>query len=101
MEDRFLDDSAVYEMLDDNSLEQRWGDGGIPNPIRVHDDDGPSATDAEARRFPAFDTIGAKEQTVPLKKRREELIELSSAMIRRTESADTDQHVPAVRDHQW
>ena len=95
----FLDDPAVYEMLDDNSLEQRRSDARVPDSIGIHDDDGSAAAHAKTRGFSTLHAIGSEQETVSLEQSREHLIQLASAMVRRTEAADTDQNVPGVRIH--
>ena len=81
MEDRFLHHSAVYQMLDDDSLEQRRRDAGIPDTIGIHDDDGPAATHTETWCLPTFHPIGTEQQAVTLKQRRKELVQLASALV--------------------
>ena len=99
MKDRFLDDSAVYQMLGDDPFEQRRRDPPIPDPIRIHDDDRTTGAHTEARRFTALHSIRTEEESVPLKQRRQHLIELSTPAIRRTESADAYEHVSGIRVH--
>jgi hypothetical protein len=81
VKDRFLDHSPVYQVFDDDSLEEGRRDTGIPNSVRVYDDDRSAGADAETRGLSALDPIWPEEQSVPLEKRRQQLIQLSSAMV--------------------
>ena len=99
VEHGLLDDSAVHEMLDDDSLEQRRCDAGIPDSIRVHDDDRPAAADAEARRLAALHAVGSEEKAMALEESWQQPIELTAPAIRRAEAADTYENVSGVRIH--
>ena len=101
MKDRFLDDPAVYQVLRNDSLQQRRSHTRIPNPIWINDDDRTTTTDPETRCFTALHAIRTEEQAVSLKQRRQHLIELPSAAIRRTEPADTHEDVAGVSVHSW
>jgi hypothetical protein len=66
MEYRFSYRSAFFQMLDHDSLEQVRRHTAIPDSIRVHHDDRSIATDAEARRLPALDSVGSEEKILTL-----------------------------------
>ena len=81
MKDRLIDHSAVYQVLDDDSLEERWCDTRVPDAIWVDDDDRSTRADAKAGRLSALDSIRPEQQAVALEQRREQLIQLPPAMI--------------------
>ena len=66
MKDSFLDDSAVPQVLDDYSLEERWSDPGVPHPIRIHDDDRAGGAYAQARRFSPLHSGPSEQQALML-----------------------------------
>src|SRR4051812_15772478 len=45
-----LHHSAVAQVFDDDSLQQRWCDVGVPDALGIDHDDRPSGADAQARR---------------------------------------------------
>jgi hypothetical protein len=55
-------------MLDDNSLENFRRDARIPDAFRIHDNDGTSSTNAEARCLTAFHPPWTEQQAFALKK---------------------------------
>jgi hypothetical protein len=65
---RVLNDPPVLEMLDDNSLENLRRDARIPDAFRIHDNDGTSSTNAEARCLAAFHPPWTEQQAFALKK---------------------------------
>src|SRR4029078_4055770 len=99
VKDRFLDHSPVYQVLDDDSLEERGSDTGVPNTVRVYDDDRPTGADTETGRLSALHSVRPEEQSVTLKKGWQELIQLSPAVVGRAKSPDTDQQVPGIGVH--
>lgn len=78
----FLHNPAGAEVLDDNALEQRWGDSAIPDAIRIHDDDRATTAHAETRCFTTLYAIRAEEKALSLQQRREETVKLSTTLIR-------------------
>jgi hypothetical protein len=99
VKDRLLDRFSVLEVLDDDSLQQRRRDLGVPDALRIYDDDRSVATHAEARGFTALHALGAKEQVLALEQLGEQRVELLSATIGRAEVARAHQHVMRVRLH--
>jgi hypothetical protein len=100
MEYRFLDDSAVAQVLDDDALEERWSDAGVPDAFGIDDDNRTAGADSEAWSLAALDAIGAEEKALALEKAGEMLVELSTALTRRAEAACAHQHMAAIRIHQ-
>jgi hypothetical protein len=99
VKDRFFDWFSVLEVFDDDSLEERRRDLGIPDPFRIYDDDRSVATHAKARSFTALDAPGAKKQIFALKQVGEQRVELSPAAVGRAEVAGAYEHVMRVRLH--
>lgn len=99
MKDRILDHLAVPEMLDDDAFEERRRDAGIPDRIRVHDDDGARRANPEARSLTPLDPGRAKQQALALQKGRQQRIELTAAPVGRTESAGADEDVARIALH--
>jgi len=62
VKDRLINRFSVLEVLDDDSLQQRGGDLGVPNALRIYDDDRSVAAYAKARRLTALCALRAKEQ---------------------------------------
>src|SRR4051812_40500630 len=88
-------------MLDDDALEQGGRHAGIPNAVRIDDDDRSAATNAKAGRLATFDPIRAKQEPLPLQERGQQAIQLATAMIGRTKAADANEHVAGVWVHRW
>ena len=100
VEHRVLDDPAVAQVLDDDTLEERGSDAGVPDAFGIDDDNRTAGADSEAWRLAALDTIGPEEKALALEKAGEMLVELSTALTRRAEAACAHQHMAAIRIHQ-
>ena len=72
VEDSLINRVSMLEMLYHDALQQVRGHAGIPDAIRIHDDDGPCRADAEAWRFAALDALGAEEKILALEQLREQ-----------------------------
>jgi hypothetical protein len=101
MEDRLLDDAAVPQMFDDDSLEQRRRDTRIPDALRVDDYDRATRADAEARRLPSLHATGAEQKAFALEKSRQQLVQRPSTRIWSAKRAHADQYVARIRVHAW
>jgi hypothetical protein len=66
MEDSFLYDFPVPEMIDDDPFQELLGDSRVPYALRIHDEDRPAGAHPEARGLPALDSAGAKQQPLAL-----------------------------------
>jgi hypothetical protein len=95
----FLDDVAVAQMLHDDPFEERGRDAGIPDALRIYDDDRSAVAHAEARGLTAFHAPWPEQETFTLQQRRKQLIQLTPTVIGRTEAADADQYVVRVGIH--
>ena len=93
MEDRLFDDTAIPKVLDHDALEQRGGHPGVPDRIRIHDDDGTPSANSQARCLPALHPIWSEQESFPLKQVWKQGIQLPAASIRRTEPACADEDV--------
>ena len=93
MKDRFFDDAAVPQMLNDDALEKRGRHPRVPNSIRIYHNDRPSFTDAEARRFPAFHAAWTEEQSLSLQQARKEAIQIPAPPVGRAEPASAHEDV--------
>lgn len=100
MEHGFLDDSTIAQVLDDDALEECWGDASVPDAFGIDNDNRTAGADSEAWRLAALDAIGAEEKTLALEKAGEMLVQLSTALTRRAEAACAHQHMAAIRIHQ-
>lgn len=74
MEDRLLDDPPIAEMLDDDAFEQLRRHAGVPDAVRIHDDDRAAAANTKAGRFAAFHACGTEQQGFTLEQSGEELV---------------------------
>jgi hypothetical protein len=99
MKHRLLDDPPIAEMFDDNPLQQRGRHAPIPDAVGVDDDDRTATANSEAWRLAALDPRGAKEETLALQERRQQPIQVSPAMVGRTEAADANQDVTSIGVH--
>ena len=99
-EHRLVHDPSVPQVLNDDPLEQRRRHVAVPNPFRVHDDDGSPSTHTEARRLTALDSPRPEQQSFPLKERREQTIQLTTPLIGRTVPAHTHEDVARICIHQ-
>ena len=82
MKDRFFDDSTVSQVLHDDALEERGRHAGIPDRIRIHDDDGAARANTEARCLPALDPARAEEKPFPMEQGREERVQFPPSAVR-------------------
>lgn len=69
MKDGLLDGSSVAKVLHDNSLEKLWRNAGVPDALRIDDDDGSASADAKAGRLSALHTAGAEQEVFALEQR--------------------------------
>ena len=100
VEDGVFDNATSFQVLDDDALEERGSDAGVPDAFGIDDDDRTAGADSEAWRLAALDAIGAEEKALALEKAGEMLVERSTALIRRAEAACAHQHMAAIRIHQ-
>ena len=100
MEHRFLDYSTVAQVLDDDALEERGSDAGVPDAFGIDDDNRTAGADSEARSLAALDALGAEEKAFAFEKAGELRIQLAAALIRRAEAACAHQHMAAIWIHQ-
>jgi hypothetical protein len=66
MKNGFLDHSAVFQVLDDDPLQKLGRNSGVPDALRIDDDDRSSGADAEARSLASFDPRWPKQQVFAL-----------------------------------
>ena len=93
MEDRFFDHTAIPKVLDHNALEQRGGHPGIPDRIRIHDDDGTASANSQARCLSSLHPIRSEQEAFTLKQVGKQGIQLPAPAIRRTEPARANEDV--------
>jgi hypothetical protein len=101
MENRLFDDAAITQVLDDDSLEKLRRDTGIPDRIRIHDDDGAAGANSEARRFPPFDPRWAEQEALALQQRRQHRVQIPTSPVRGAETARADEDVAGIVLHEW
>ena len=99
MKDRLINRFSVFEVLDDDSLEQRGCNLGVPDALRIHHDDRSVAAHAKARGLTALSTPRAKEQILALEQVGQQRVELASAAVGRAEIARAHEHVMRVPLH--
>gem|GEM_PF-2526381 len=90
---------SAFQMLDNDSLQQCGRHSAIPDPVGIHDDDRPVATDTEAGCLTALHAPRTKEQIFALEKLGQQRIELASTAVGRAEVAGAYEHVTGVRLH--
>lgn len=66
IENRLLDNTAVLQMLDNDSLEKLRSHSPVPHTFGIHHNDGTSSTNAETRRLSALYPAGTKEEILTL-----------------------------------
>jgi hypothetical protein len=101
MEHRLLHDPSLAKMLDHDPLQEFRCNARIPDALGVNHDDRSAGADAQARRLAALHAIRPEEEPFALEERREKIIELSAAALRRAKGADAHEHVARVRLHEW
>ena len=65
MKDGFVDRPSTFQVLDDDSFQQRRRYIGVPNTLRIDDDNRPVAADTEARRLASLHACRTEEQIFP------------------------------------
>jgi hypothetical protein len=88
-----LDDLPVTEVLDDDPLQQRRRHPGIPDPLRVNDNDRTASANTQTWRLAALDSSRTEEQAFPLQQRWQEIVQITPPTIRRAEAADAHEDV--------
>ena len=78
MKDRLINGLPMLEVLDDDSLQQRGRDLGVPDALRIHDDDRSVAAHAKARSLTPLHALGPKEQILALEQLGQQRVELAS-----------------------
>jgi hypothetical protein len=94
-----IHDPSIPQMLHDDALEQRRCHAAIPHTVGIDNYDWSAAANAEAWRLSSLDAAGPEEEALTLKQRRQQLIQLAPAMVRRTESANAYEHMARIRLH--
>ena len=82
MKNGLLDDAAVPEVLHHDALEKCRGHPGVPDRIRIDDDDGATGANPKARGLAALDPIRSEEQPFAVEQIRQQRIQFSAAPVR-------------------
>ncbi len=88
-----LDDLPVTQVLDDDPLQQRRRHPGIPDPLRVHDNDRTATANTQTWRLAALDPRRTEEQAFPLQQRRQEIVQITPPAVGRAEAAHAHEDV--------
>ena len=91
MKNRLFDDVAIAQMLDDDALEKRRRDPGVPDGIRVDDDDRAAPANSQAWRFSPFDPRGPEQEPFALKQCRQHRVQVPATSVRRAEASGADE----------
>ncbi len=91
----------MFEVFDDDALQQGGRHPRVPDAFRVHHNDWPAFADTEARRLAPFHPVGAKQEPFALKESREQRIQLSPTTVGGAIAARAHEDVSRVRDHGW
>jgi pimeloyl-ACP methyl ester carboxylesterase len=94
-----LDDPAVFEVLDDDSLQQLRRNTRVPDTIGIHDHDGTSRANAQTRRLASFYASWTEQQPRVIEKVRQHLIKHPALVVWRAEATGANENVPGVRLH--
>jgi hypothetical protein len=68
VKNRFFHGVTTFQVLDDDSLEQRRRYAAVPDALRVNDNDRTLAANAKTRSFSAFYPTRSEEQALSLQK---------------------------------
>ena len=99
MKDRLINGFSVFEVLDDDSLQQRRCHLSVPDALGIHHNDRSVATHAQARGLTALYALRAKEKILALEQVGQQRVKLASATVGRAEIACAYEHVMRVRLH--
>lgn len=99
MKDRLINGFSVFEVLYDDSLQQRGCHFRVPDALGIYHNDRSVAAHAQARGLTALYTLRAKEQILALEQVGQKRVELASATVGRAEIPCTHEHVMRVRLH--
>jgi hypothetical protein len=99
MENRFFDDPTLFEVFDDDALEELRRHVRVPDALRIHDHDRAASADAEAWDLASLHASGAEEEIFSLEQSWKNCVESSAASLRRAEPARADDHVAGVGLH--
>jgi hypothetical protein len=82
MKHSLVHDATISQMLDDDALEQSRSDPGIPDALRVHDDDRTAGAYTETGGLAALHSPRAEEQSLALEQTRQQGVERPSLSVR-------------------
>ena len=99
MKDRLFHHATIAKMLDDDALEERRGNAGIPDTLRIHHHDRSAGAHAETGSLAALHPARTEEQTFALEQTREGSVQRSALAVRRAEPTDAHKHVARIRLH--
>ena len=91
-----FDDAAVSKMLNDDSLEELRSDASVPHPLWVDNENRSTGADAEAWRLAALHAPWTEKEALAFEELRKSRVEVATATIRRTETADAHEHVTGI-----
>ena len=78
---RLFDGLALFEVLDDDSLQKRRGDSVVPDALGIYNDNWSVRAYSQARRFAPLHAVRAEQQIFPLQQLGELRIELTSPAL--------------------
>jgi len=81
-EHRFINDSAISQMFDHDTLEKRRRDPTVPNAFRIDHHDRPARANPETRRLSTLHAPGTEQKPLALQQRRKQAIELTATPVR-------------------
>jgi hypothetical protein len=90
---------SLFEVFNNDSLQERRCNLGIPDAFRVYDDDRSVAAHAEAWCLASLHPSRAEEQIFSLQELREQRIQLAAAAVGRAEISGAHKHMPRIRIH--
>ena len=99
MEDCFLYDSTVLQVIDDYPLQQLVRYAGVPDPIGINHYYRTTRAHAEAGRLASLHPGWTEQEAFALEKHRQPRIQSAPAAIRGAEFARANKYMPGIRLH--
>ena len=100
MEHRLFYGPPLFQMLDNNPLEQFRSDSGVPDTLGVDNNDRSAGTDAEAGSFAALHACWTEQEVFALEEAGQLRVEAATATLHGAKTARADDHVPPIRLHE-
>jgi hypothetical protein len=93
MKHGLLHHPPIPKVFDHDPLQELRRHTSVPDPFRVHDDDWAAAADTETGCLASLDARRTEEEAFALEKRRQEVVQRSTALFGRAKAPHAHEHM--------